>query len=334
MNPDAGRRTFLAMLGLTLAGRSSPIAGQEAARPRLLGVIIGLANDTEMRARTKAFEDGLKERGWSIGQNLRVEYRFADNSTVRMREFAEEIVLMRPDCIFAHSTPVCAALKLATRSIPVVFVSVSDPIGSGFVDSMARPGGNMTGFTIQQQTITSKYLSVLKELVPELRQVVALYSPGTAPGGGSFFLPSFVDAAGEFNVKPVNAQVRNADDIERVIREAAAVPSSGMIVMPDNFTAFHRALIIALAAKFRIPTIYPYRYFVEDGGLLSLGIDGVDMFRRASDYVDRILRGANPAELPVQRPFKVELALNLKTAKALKITVPRILLAGADAVIE
>jgi putative ABC transport system substrate-binding protein len=251
-----------------------------------------------------------------------------------MRELAQEIVALRPDCIVAHSTPVNVELKQLTRTIPVVFVSVSDPIGSGFAASMARPGGNMTGFTIHQATITSKHLSILKELVPRLEQVIALYNPGTAPGGGKFFLPSFVEAAAEFSVKPVSTEVHNAADIERVFKETSGGPPSGMVVMPDNFTTFHRALIITLAARFRIPTIYPYRYFVEEGGLLSLGVDGVDLFSRSADYVDRILRGASAAELPVQRPIKVELVINLKTARALALEVPRILLAGADTVIE
>lgn len=334
MNPSVERRTFLTILGMALPFHSWSAVAQELSRVRSLGVIIGLANDAEMQARTRAFELGLEQRGWSIGQNIQIVYRFADNDTLRMRAFAKELVALRPDCILAHSTPVSAELMQITRTIPVVFVSVSDPIGSGFVASMARPGGNMTGFTIEQATITSKQLSILKELVPQLVQVVALYNPGTAPGGGSVFLPSFVSAAAELNIKPINAQVSNAADIERVIRGAATESASGMVVMPDNFTTFYRTPIISLAAEFRIPTIYPYRYFVEDGGLLSLGVDAVDLFRRASDYVDRILRGASPSELPVQRPNKVELAINLKTANALHLEVPRILLAGADTVIE
>ncbi len=334
MNSRLGRRHFLTLFGSALVGRSGAAMGQDQSPPRHLAVLAGLANDSEMQARTQAFERGLEERGWFIGRNIRVTYRFADNDTARMRTLAQEIVALQPDCIVAHSTPVNVELKRLTRTIPVIFVSVSDPIGSGFVATMARPGNNMTGFTIHQPTITSKHLSILKELMPSLAQVVALYNPGTAPGGGKFFLPSFVDAAADFKVKPINAQVHSAADIERVIMEVAREPASGMVVMPDNFTTHHRTLIIALAARFRIPTIYPYRYFAEDGGLLSLGVDGVDLFRRAADYVDRVFRGANPGELPVQRPIKVELVINLKTARALNLHVPRILLAGADAVIE
>jgi putative ABC transport system substrate-binding protein len=324
MELGINRRALLTVLGGALTGRARSAAAQGVIRQPTIGIVIGLANDTEMQARTRAFEQGLAARGWLIGQNIKLVYRFADNNTQRMRELASEIVALRPDCIVAHST----------QTIPVVFVSVSDPIGSGFAATMARPGGNMTGFTIHQATITSKHLSILKELVPQLRQVFALYNPGTAPLGGEFFLPSFVAAAAEFSVKPVSGEVRHATDIERVFQEAAAEPASGMMVMVDNFTTFHRSLIISLAAKFRIPTIYPYRYFVEEGGLLSLGVSGVDLLRGAADYVDRILRGASAAELPVQRPTKVELVINLKTAKALNIDVPRILLAGADTIIE
>ncbi len=273
------------MLGASLAGRVGSSTAEESSRVRTLGVIIGLANDAEMQARIKAFEAGLEERGWSIGQNIRLEYRFADNSTQRMQAFAKEIVALGPDCIFAHSTPVCTELMKLTHTIPVVFVSVSDPIGSGFVKSMARPGGNMTGFTIHQPTITSKYLSILNELVPNLAQVIALYNPGTAPGGGSFFLPAFVEAAAAVHVKPVKAEVHNGSAIERVFSDAATTPGSGIVVMPDNFTTFYRAEIISLAAKYRVATIYPYRYFVEDGGLISLGVDNVDLFRRSADYV-------------------------------------------------
>jgi putative ABC transport system substrate-binding protein len=334
MELGINRRALLTVLGGALTGRARSAAAQGVIRQPTIGIVIGLANDTEMQARTRAFEQGLAARGWLIGQNIKLVYRFADNNTQRMRELASEIVALRPDCIVAHSTPVNVELKQLTQTIPVVFVSVSDPIGSGFAATMARPGGNMTGFTIHQATITSKHLSILKELVPQLRQVFALYNPGTAPLGGEFFLPSFVAAAAEFSVKPVSGEVRHATDIERVFQEAAAEPASGMMVMVDNFTTFHRSLIISLAAKFRIPTIYPYRYFVEEGGLLSLGVSGVDLLRGAADYVDRILRGASAAELPVQRPTKVELVINLKTAKALNIDVPRILLAGADTIIE
>jgi putative tryptophan/tyrosine transport system substrate-binding protein len=269
--------------------------------------------------------------GWSVGQNLRIEYRYAEGDSVRMQALAKELVDLKPDCILGHSTPVVTALMEATRTIPIVFVSVSDPIGSGFVASMARPGGNMTGFTIFPATITGKYLSILKEMVPQLARVAFLYN---ADYVGSFFLSPLVGAAREFKVPPITAQVRNPAEIESAIAKLGSEPRSGLIVMPDNFTSVHRQLIISLAAQFRIPTIYPYRYFADEGGLLSYGVGTSDLFRRAAEYVSRILRGAKPADLPVQAPTKFELVINLKTARALGLIMPRTLLAGADQVIE
>jgi len=243
-------------------------------------------------------------------------------------------VELKPDCILGHSTPVVTALMQATRTIPIVFVSIADPVGSGFVASMARPGGNMTGFTILPATITGKYVSMLKEMVPQLARVAILYNPDSAPAAGTFFLTPFAGAAREFKVEPIKAQVRNPAEIESAIAKLGREPKSGLIVMPDNFTSVHRKLIISLAAQFRIPTIYPYRYFAEEGGLLSDGVDTSDLFRRAAEYASRILRGAKPADLPVRAPTKFELVINLRTAKALGIVIPKMLLAGADQVIE
>jgi putative ABC transport system substrate-binding protein len=222
----------------------------------------------------------------------------------------------------------------ATRTIPIVFVFVADPVGSGFVASMARPGGNMTGFTIFPATITGKYVSMLKEMVPQLVRVASLYNPDSAPAAGTFFLTPFTDAAKEFKVQPITAQVRNPAEIESAIAKLGREPKSGLIVMPENFTSVHRRLIISLAAQFRIPTIYPYRYFAEEGGLLSYGVDTSDLFKRAAEYASRILRGAKPSDLPVRPPAKFELVINLRTAKALGIVIPKMLLAGADQVIE
>jgi putative tryptophan/tyrosine transport system substrate-binding protein len=213
-------------------------------------------------------------------------------------------------------------------------VFVADPVGSGFVASMARPAGNMTGFTIFPATITGKHLSMLNEMVPKLVRVAIIYNPDSAPAAGTFFLTPFTDAARQFNVQPITAQVRNPAEIESAIAKLGGEPKSGLMVMPDNFTSVHRKLIISLAAQFRIPTIYPYRYFAEEGGLLSYGVDTSDLFRRAAEYASRILRGAKPADLPVRAPTKFELVINLRTAKALGIVIPKMLLAGADQVIE
>ena len=326
-----GRREFIRSLGGALAAQAIPANAQEAVRLRTVGVLMGFANDAEAKARVQAFEQDLERAGWSVGQNLRIEYRYAEGDSVRMQALAKELVELKSDCIVGHSTPVVTALMQATRTIPIVFVSVSDPIGSGFVASMARPGGNMTGFTIFPATITGKYLSILKEMMPQLARVAILYNADYAR---SFFLSPLVGAAREFKVQPITAQVRNPAEIESAIAKLGGEPGSGLIVMPENFTSVHRQLIISLAAQFRIPTIYPYRYFADEGGLLSYGVDTLDLFRRAAEYASRILRGAKPADLPVRAPTKFELVINLKTARALGLVIPRILLASADQVIE
>jgi putative ABC transport system substrate-binding protein len=244
------------------------------------------------------------------------------------------LVALHPDVIIGHSTPVVAALLQVTQAIPIVFVVVTDPVGSGFVASLARPGGNVTGFTNLQPTITGKYLSILRELKSQLSRVALMYNPESFPRGAASYTPSFVEAAKEFHVTPVANEVNSPIDIETAMADLGAVPGSGLIVVAGNFTTLHRELIISQAASLRIPTIYPYRYFVDEGGLMSYGVDVLDLFRRAPDYVDRILQGAKPADLPVQAPKKFELVINLKTARALGLVVPRILLAGADALIE
>jgi putative tryptophan/tyrosine transport system substrate-binding protein len=328
------RREFITLLGGALTSRPISAHAQQTAGTRTVGALIGLADDAEARARTEAFEQGLEREGWSAGQDLRIEYRFAGGDSRRMQAFAKELAGLKPGCILAHSSPVVAALMQATRTIPIVFVSVSDPIGSGFVASMARPGGNVTGFTILHATITGKYLSMLKEIMPQLARVAMMYNPDSLPGAETFFLRPFIDSAAELKVNPTTAQVRTPAEIERVIAELGSKPGSGLILPPDNFITVHRELIISLAAQFRIPAIYPYRYFAEAGGLLSYGVDAVDLFRRAAQYVSRILRGEKPADLPVQAPTKFELVINLATTKALGLVVPRVLLASADEVIE
>lgn len=327
------RRAFLALVGGTLLHLPFP-TNAFSADLRTVGVLMGLANDAETQARSRAFEQGLETEGWTVGQNLRIVYRFANGDAGRMQEFANEFVELKVDCILAHSTPVVAALMKATRTIPVVFVSVSDPIGSGFVASMARPGGNVTGFTLLQPTIPGKYLSLLKEMAPHLNHAALMYNPGSVPGKGAFFIPSFIESAAEYEVKPMVAEVNSSADIEAAITQLGAEPGGALITVPDNFLTVHRDLIIALAAKFRIPAVYPYRYFAEAGGLLSYGVDAVNLFHRTTDYVSRILRGAKPADLPVQGPTKFEMVINLRTAQTLGLVVPRFMLAGADAVLE
>jgi putative ABC transport system substrate-binding protein len=334
MPSDLGRREFMALLGGALAGRPISAHAQQTAGAPTVGALIGLANDAEAWTRTQAFAQGLEREGWSAGKDLRIEYRFAGGDSGRMQAFAKELAGLKPGCILAHSTPAVAALIRATRTIPIVFVAVSDPIGSGFVASMARPGGNVTGFTILHATITGKYLSMLKEIMPRLARVAMMYNPDSLPGAETFFLRPFIDSAAELKVDSTAAQVRTPAEIERAIAELGSKPGSGLVFPPDNFITVHRELIISLAAQFRIPAIYPYRYFAEAGGLLSYGVDAVDLFRRAAEYVSRILRGEKPADLPVQAPTKFELVINVKTARAFGIEIPRTLLVGADAVIE
>jgi putative tryptophan/tyrosine transport system substrate-binding protein len=328
------RRAFVALLGAVLTARPTSARAQQGSRLRTVGVLMGIANDEEAQGRAKVIEQGLAKRGWIAGQNLHMEYRFAAGDIERMLDLSKELVALQPDVIIAHSTPVVAALQQVTHTIPIVFVVVADPVGSGFVASLARPGDNITGFTNLLPTIAGKYLSILRELQPALTRVGLLYNPASVPSGGTPFMQTFVESAKDYHVTPIVAQIHNAGEIETAITDLGAVPASGLVVMPDNFTTSYRDLIISLAARLRIPTIYPYRYFVDEGGLLSYGIDVLDLFRRAPDYVDRILRGAKPSDLPVQAPRKFELVINLKTARTLGVAIPRILLAGADALID
>ena len=328
------RRKFIGLVGGAITSRPIPANAQLAARVLTVGVLMGLADDAEAHGRSMAFEQGLEREGWSLGQNLRIEYRYAEGDAARMQAFAKELVELKPDCIVGHSTPVVTALMHATRAIPIVFVSVSDPIGSGFVASVARPGGNITGFTILHASIAGKYLAMLKEMVPQLARVALMYNPNSVPDSGTFFSRPFIESAAKYKVRAIIAQVHDPAEIENTITKLGGETGSGLVLVPDNFTTVHRELIISLTARFRIPAIYPYRYFAEAGGLLSYGADARDLFRRASEYVSRILRGAKPADLPVQAPTKFELVINLGTAKALGLVIPRVLLASADQVIE
>jgi putative ABC transport system substrate-binding protein len=317
-----------------LAGQASRANAQEPVRVRTVAALMGFANDAEAKARTDAFEKALESGGWSLGQNLRIEYRYAEGDSARMQALAQELVDLKPDCILAQSTPATDALMRSTRTIPIVFVAVSDPIGSGFVASMARPGGNITGFTVLHASIAGKYLEMLKEMVPQLGRAAIMYNPNSVPGGGAFFFGPFIESATKLKVQPITAEVHDSAEIENAVTTLGRQSGSGLVLVPDNFMSVHRDLIISLTAQFRIPAIYPYRYFAEAGGLVSYGVDAIDQFRRASEYVSRILRGTKPADLPVQAPTKFELVINLKTAKALGLVIPRILLAGAEQVIE
>ena len=328
------RREFITLIGGALADQAIPANAQEPVRVRTVGALMGFANDAEAKVRTEAFETGLESEGWSLGQNLRIEYRYAEGDSMRMQALAKELAELKPDCILGQSTPVTAALMQATWTIPIVFVAVSDPIGSGFVASMARPGRNITGFTVLHASVAGKYLEMLKEMVPQLARVAIMYNPNSVPADGKFFSRPFIESATKLKVRPITAEVHDPSEIENAVTKLGRESGSGLILVPDNFMSVHRDLIISLTAQFHIPAIYPYRYFAEAGGLVSYGVDAIDQFRRASEYVSRILRGAKPADLPVQAPTKFELVINLRTAKDLGLVIPRILLAGADQVIE
>jgi putative ABC transport system substrate-binding protein len=325
------RRQFVTLLGGAAAWPLAARAQQEQQVGRI-GLLMGLAeNDPEALPRISAFEQALEKSGWTRGRNLQIEYRWAGGSAERFRAFAKELVELRPDLIVTHTTPATVAAQQATRTIPIVFVQVSDPIVSGLVASLASPGGNVTGFANFEISLISKWVEVLKEIAASTTRVALLYNADTAPFTG-YYLGPFQAAARAFSVQPIEAKARDDSDIESAI--AVREPGSGLVVMPDIFTAVHRGTIIRLAAHYRVPAVYPFRYWVADGGLMSYGIDVPDLFRQTATYVDRILRGSTPNNLPVQTPVKFELALNLKTAKALGLQVPDIVLVRADEVIQ
>jgi putative ABC transport system substrate-binding protein len=327
------RREFIA--GLGAAAWPVVARAQQQERVRRVGVLMGAdENDSQRKGWLSAFTQGLAELGWTNGRNLRMDIRWAGDNVDRMRMFAKELADLQPDVIFSHTTPVTAALQRQTRTIPIVFVFVGDPVGEGIVAGLPRPGGNITGFIPQEAGIVGKYLELLTEIAPGVKRVAAMFNPDTEPFVRRYFLPSFEAAARSLKVAPITAPVHNDAEIETVITSLGREPGGGLVVMPDAFMVVHRAPIIMLAARNNVPTIYHLSISVRDGGLLSYGADGADMFRRAASYADRILRGADPADLPVQLPIKFDTTINLKTAKALGITVPQSILLRADEVIE
>jgi putative ABC transport system substrate-binding protein len=331
--PGMRRREFVSLLGGAAAAWPLAARAQQTDGMRRIGVLAALAeDDSEMRARLAAFRQGLEKRGWSEGGNVRIDYRFAPASA-QAQVFAKELVALQPDVILSHSTPVTAALQRESRTIPIVFAAVADPIGSGFVASLPRPGGNITGVMQYEASITSKWLAMLKEIAPSLVRAAFVANPKTATYH-NYYLQAAKAAAPSLGIEPVPALVENATDIERAIESFASAPNGGLVFIPDVSTLLHRDLIIAVAARHRIPAVYYSRTLVADGGLMSYGNDLIDLFRQAASYVDRILRSDKPADLPVQAATKFETALNLKTAKALGLTVPPGLLVAADEVIE
>ena len=282
---------------------------------RRIGVLIGYAeDDPETKARLAAFRQRLEKRGWSEGRNIQIETRFAAGSSSKYEPLAKELVATQPDVILAHTTQVAAALQRESRVIPIVFVNVSDPIGSGFVANLARPGGNFTGVLQYEASVVGKWLAMLKEIAPRLERVALVANPKTTPY--DYFLRAAEAAAPSLAIKMVPSPVATAADIEHAIDSFAGAPNGGLLLPPDGTTVLHRDLLIALAAEHKLPAVYAFNFFVAEGGLMSYGTDQDDMFRLAASYVDRILRGDKPADLPVQAPTKFETTVNLRTAKA------------------
>jgi putative ABC transport system substrate-binding protein len=328
------RREFIA--GIVSAAASPLTAlGQQPGWMRRVGVLMALAEtDPEAKAQLSAFTRGLAELGWIDGCTVRMDVRWAAGSIDRARTYAKDLVELQPDVIFADSTPQAAALHRETRTIPIVFVLVSDPIGEGFVAGLPRPGGNMTGFIPHEPALTGKWLELLTQIAPGVKRVAIIFNPDSAPYVESLYLPQFEAVAPSFKVAPITAPVRSDAEIETAITSLGSEPGGGLIVMPGVFMNAHRTTTISLVARHNVPAVYPSSDYVRDGGLLSYGAELGNFFHRAAAYVDRILRGAKPVELPVQLPVKFVMALNTKTAKALDLAVSRSILLRADEVIE
>jgi ABC-type uncharacterized transport system substrate-binding protein len=327
------RREFITLLGGAAA--AWPLAGraQQAERMRRIGVLTTLeADDPVSRARAAAFVQGLQELGWTDGRNVRIDYRWAAGDAERFRKYAAELVALAPDVILAAASPSLVALQQVSRTVPIVFVQVIDPVGGGFVDSLAQPGGNATGFTLYEYGISGKWLELLKEIAPGLTRAAVIRDPTLTSGTGQFAAIQAVAPSVGVEVSPVN--VRDPGEIERALTAFARSPNGGLIVTASPPAVVHRDLIVTLATRHRLPAVYWQRFYVAGGGLIAYGPDPVDQYRRAAGYVDRILKGEKPAHLPVQAPTKYELVVNLKTAKALGIEMPASVLARADEVIE
>jgi putative tryptophan/tyrosine transport system substrate-binding protein len=329
------RREFIVVLGGAAVAWPLAAWAQQADRARRVGVLMGYAEaDPLAKVLLAEFTQALSEFGWIEGRNLRMDVRWAPGNTDLMHKFAKELVSLQPDVILTNSTPVTAALKRETSTIPIVFAVVADPVGSGFVASLSRPGGNITGFGSMEGSMASKWLELLTAVAPNVKRAVMMFNPSTAPYIKSYALPSFEAAARSLNVAPIAAPVHNDTEIEAAMATLGREPGSGLLGMPDNFIEIHRALIISLAARHNVPAVYQTPIIARDGGLLSYGADFKDIFHRSARYVDNILRGAKPSELPVQLPTKYFMVINLKTAQALGLIVPPTLLATADEVIE
>jgi putative ABC transport system substrate-binding protein len=327
------RREFITLLGGAAAW---PLAAraQQAERMRRIGVLMAYAeSDPEGQAWVAAFREALQKLGWAEDRNIRIDTRWATPDREAMQRLAKELIALHPDLILSQSTPTTAALLQHTRTIPIIFANIADPVGSGFVASFSRPGGNATGFVLFEPTIAGKWLELLKEIAPRVNRVAFLFNPATATYFEYYTIP-FKAAAASVGVEAIAAPVHDRSELESAFAAQAREPNGSLIVLPDSFLNAHSVEITSLAARYRLPAVYPYRLYTKVGGLLSYGNDVFDNYRRAAGYVDRILKGEKPGELPVQAPVKFELVLNLKIAKDLGLTLPPTLLARADEVIE
>jgi putative ABC transport system substrate-binding protein len=327
------RRDFITMLGGAAAAWPLGVRAQQSWKLPLVGVLLGFdENDSEAKAWVAAFEEGLQKLGWRKGRNLRIDYHWAGNDEARLRSYAARLVGAAPDVIFSATGLALVALNRETRSLPIVFVQVSDPVKLGFVETLARPGGNITGFTTYEYSIGGKWLELLKDTAPSTTRVAVVFDPRNPTQAP--YVQGIEASAPSFGLQLTQAAVRDLAEVEGAIDAFAQQRNGALIVVPNIVTLNHRDLIIALAARHRLPTVYPYRIFTTAGGFISYGIDLADIYRRAASYIDLILKGAKPADLPVQLSAKFELVVNLKAAKALGLTIPEPFLQRADEVIE
>jgi putative tryptophan/tyrosine transport system substrate-binding protein len=334
MSGGMKRRAFITLLGGAAVAWPRAARAQQGGRMRRIGVLMsGVESDPRTLEYITAFAQGLAELGWTVGRNVRIEYRWGAGDLDRFRRYAAELVALSPDVVLASAGSIVGAFQQASRTVPIVFVTTIDPVGGGWVESLSRPGTNATGFASADFSMSSKRLEMLKEIAPDVKRVVVIRDPSVPAGSGG--LAAIQTVASSFGVELTPVGVRDAGDIERAITAFARGSNGGMILVgPTSSVQRYRDLIITLAARHRLPAIYPGLFYATAGGLISYGADPIDQYRRAAGYVDRILKGEKPADLPVQAPTKYELVINLKTAKALGIEVPPTLLARADEVIE